>query len=171
MIKETGDPLHGAHILVVELGRSTLSADDGSYELNRLPPGRYQVIAHLDSVFNEEAQSIDVTAEETVTVNFMLSLSAQRYEISVTASEKQETPFESFSNVNSLHAYDLGGSHNVSLGEVFGRDRHVGGADRLDRIESGQRLHGSGREVRPDGPVPWHTVDDRAAQRLDACQD
>ena len=59
MIKKTGDPLHGAHILVVELGRSTLSADDGSYELNRLPPGRYQVIAHLDSVFNEEAQSID----------------------------------------------------------------------------------------------------------------
>ena len=53
LIKETGDPLHGAHILVVELGRSTLSADDGSYELNRLPPGRYQVIAHLDSVFNE----------------------------------------------------------------------------------------------------------------------
>ena len=123
-IKKTGDPLHGAHILVVELGRSTLSADDGSYELNRLPPGRYQVIAHLDSVFNADAQSIDVTAGETVTVNFMLSLSAQRYEISVTASEKQETPFESFSNVNSLHAYDLGGSHNVSLGEVL--DQNVG---------------------------------------------
>ena len=124
VIKETGDPLHGAHILVVELGRSTLSTDDGSYELNRLPPGRYQVIAHVDSVFNEEAQSIDVTAGETVTVNFMLSLSAQRYEISVTASEKQETPFESFSNVDSLHAYDLGGSHNVSLGEVL--DQNVG---------------------------------------------
>ena len=124
VIKETGDPLHGAHILVVELGRSTLSTDDGSYELNRLPPGRYQVIAHVDSVFNEDAQSIDVTAGETVTVNFILSLSAQRYEISVTASEKQETPFESFSNVNSLHAYDLGGSHNVSLGEVL--DQGVG---------------------------------------------
>ena len=124
VIKETGDPLHGAHILVVELGRSTLSTDDGSYELNRLPPGRYQVIAHVDSVFNEEAQPIDVTAGETVTVNFMLSLSAQRYEISVTASEKQETPFESFSNVDSLHAYDLGGSHNVSLGEVL--DQGVG---------------------------------------------
>ena len=123
-MKEIDSPLHGAHVLVIELGRSTLSEADGSYEFNHVPPGRYQVIAHLDSVFTDETQAVNVAAGETVTVNFTLGLSAQRYEITVTGGEKEEMPFESFNNVDSLHAYDLGGSHNVSIGEVL--DQKVG---------------------------------------------
>ena len=123
-MEEINSPLHGAHILVIELGRSTLSEADGSYEFNNVPPGRYQVIAHVDSVFTDETQAVDVVAGETTTVNFSLGLSAQRYEITVTGGEKEEIPFESFNSVDSLHAYDLSGSHNVSIGEVL--DQKVG---------------------------------------------
>ena len=123
-MKETGRPLHGAHVLVVELGRSTLSADDGSYKFDHLPPGLYQVIAHLDSVFTEAAKTVDVVTGETATVDFTLDLAAQRYEITVTGAEKQETAFESFSSVDSFHAYDLSLLHHVSLGEVL--DHKVG---------------------------------------------
>ena len=123
-MEEIDSPLHGAHILVIELGRSTLSQADGSYEFNNVPPGRYQVIAHVDSVFTDETQAVDVVAGETTTVNFSLGLSAQRYEITVTGGEKEEIPFESFNSVDSLHAYDLSGSHNVSIGEVL--DQKVG---------------------------------------------
>ena len=124
LMKETGDPLHGAHVLIVELGRSTMSADDGSYQFNRLPPGRYHVLAHLDSAFTEVDQAIDVVAGATATVNFTLGLKAQKYEMTVTGSGKEETAFESFSNVDSFHAYDLVASHNVSIGEVL--DQRVG---------------------------------------------
>ncbi len=123
-MEEINSPLHGAHVLVIELGRSTLSEADGSYEFNNVPPGRYQVIAHVDSVFTDETQAVDVVAGETTTVNFSLGLSAQRYEITVTGGEKEEIPFESFNSVDSLHAYDLSGSHNVSIGEVL--DQKVG---------------------------------------------
>ena len=123
-MEEINSPLHGAHVLVIELGRSTLSQADGSYEFNNVPPGRYQVIAHVDSVFTDETQAVDVVAGETTTVNFSLGLSAQRYEITVTGGEKEEIPFESFNSVDSLHAYDLSGSHNVSIGEVL--DQKVG---------------------------------------------
>ena len=123
-MEEINSPLHGAHVLVIELGRSTLSGTDGSYEFNNVPPGRYQIIAHLDSVFTDETQAVDVVAGETATANFTLGLSAQRFEITVTGGGKEEVPFESFNNVDSLHAYDLGGSHNVSIGEML--DQKVG---------------------------------------------
>ena len=123
-MKETGDPLHGASVLIVELGRSTLSADDGTYELDRVPPGRYHVISHLDSVFTEAAQVVEVQPDNTVTANFTLGLAQQRYEITVTASGKQETAFEAFNSVESYDAYDLAGSNDVSLGEAL--DQKVG---------------------------------------------
>ena len=123
-MEEINSPLHGAHVQVIELGRSTLSGADGSYEFKNVPPGRYQVIAHLDSVFTDETQAVDVVAGETTTANFTLGLRAQRYEITVTGGGKEEVPFEAFSNVHSLHAYELGGLHNVSIGEVL--DQQVG---------------------------------------------
>ena len=61
-MKETGGPLHGAIVLIVELGRSTLSGDDGAYEFDRVPPGRYHLVTHLDSVFSEAAKTVEVRA-------------------------------------------------------------------------------------------------------------
>jgi iron complex outermembrane receptor protein len=123
-MKETGSPLHGASVLIVELGRSTLSADDGTYSVDRVPPGRYHVISHLDGVFAEAAQVVDVQAGGTVTADFSLGLAQQRYEITVTSSGKEETAFEAFNSVESYDAYDLAESTDVSLGQVL--DQKVG---------------------------------------------
>lgn len=123
-MKETGGPLHGANVLIVELGRSTLSADDGTYEFDRVPPGRYHVISHLDGVFTEAAQLVEVQPDGTAAANFTLGLAQQRYEITVSASGKEETAFEAFNSVESYDAYDLAGSSDVSLGETL--DQKVG---------------------------------------------
>ena len=123
-LKETGDALHGASVLIVELGRSTLSGDDGGYELSRLPPGNYHVIAHLDSVFTEAAKQVTVAAGETATLDFTLALRDEKYSITVTSSGKEETTFESFNSVDSLDAYDLTFSRDVSLGEAL--DQKIG---------------------------------------------
>ena len=123
-MKETGGPLHGAIVLIVELGRSTLSGDDGAYAFDRVPPGRYHLVTHLDSVFSEAAKTVEVRAGGTATADFMLTLTAMHEEITVTASEKHETAFESFGSVDSFNAQELSLSRDVSLGEAL--DHKVG---------------------------------------------
>ena len=118
-MKETGGPLHGAVVLIVELGRSALSADDGAYAFDRVPAGRYHVVAHLDSVFNEAAKTVEVPAGGAATVDFTLALTALQDEITVTASEKQETTFESFSSVDSFNAQELTLARGAWLGEAL----------------------------------------------------
>ncbi len=123
-MKETGGPLHGAVVLIVELGRSALSADDGSYAFDRVPPGRYHLVAHLDSVFTEAAKTVEVRAGAEATADFTLALTSLHEEITVTASEKQETAFASFSSVDSFNAQQLSLTRDVSLGEAL--DHKVG---------------------------------------------
>ena len=123
-MKETGGPLHGASVLIVELGRSTISDDDGAYEFERVPPGEHHVIAHLDGIFTGAAKVVTVEAGVDVTADFLLELLPQRYEITVTSGEKQETAFEAFQSVESIAAYDLAESTVVSLGETL--DHMVG---------------------------------------------
>ena len=123
-MKETGSPLHGADVLIVELGRSTLSEDDGSYEFDKVPPGTYHVISHLDHIFAEAGKTVEIEEGTEASLDFLLSITAQKHEITVTASEHHETTIESFQDVESLDAYDLAESAAVSLGEVL--DNRVG---------------------------------------------
>ena len=123
-LRQTGDPLHRANVLIVELGRSALSSDDGSYRIDDVPPGRYQVVAHLDSLFTQAAKEVVVSAGGAATADFELGLQEQKYEVNVTASGEEQTAFESFSSVKSLDAYDLSFTRDVSLGEAL--DQQVG---------------------------------------------
>ena len=123
-LKETGDQLHGTTVVIVELGRTTLSDRDGSYSFDRVPAGRYHVIAHLDHVFSEVAKTVDVEAGQEASADFFLSLTGERYEITVTASDRHETSLESFQDVEAFNALDLADSTAVSLGEAL--DHKVG---------------------------------------------
>ena len=123
-MKETGGPLHGANVLIVELGRNILSDDDGGFTFDNVPPGTYHVVAHLDHIFSEAAKTVEVESGSAASVDFLLSLSTDRYEITVTASERHETTFESFQDVESLDAYELSELTAISLGEAL--DHRVG---------------------------------------------
>lgn len=129
-MKETGGPLHGASVLIVELGRSVISAHDGSFLFENVPPGQYHLAAHLDGVFTEAAKVVGVTAGGQANVDFMLELTTQRYELTVTASAKEETAFESFNAVDSLDAYNLAEQTDVSLGEALSNQVGTGVAKR-----------------------------------------
>ena len=123
-MKETGGPLHGASVLIVELGRSTLSDDDGSYEFDSVPPGNYHVVAHLEGIFTEGASLVTVAEGGKATADFLLELATLRDTITVTAGEKSETVFEAFQSVESVGALELAGTPDVSLGEML--DHRVG---------------------------------------------
>ena len=123
-LKASGDPLHGASVTLVELGRIAISQDDGSYRFQQLPPGRYTVEAHLDSLFTEASTTVTIEAGQTVEADFGLVLAPRQYEITVTGSEKRETTFESFQSVESIGPHELSQSTDVSLGEML--DHRVG---------------------------------------------
>ena len=119
-LAETGEPLHGAAVLLIELGRAATSDGQGRYHFDGVPPGRYSLLAHLDSIFTEDAKTITVTPGTASTLNFSLQLAVMKYQVNVTAGGEQQTAFESFQSVESLDSYDLAESVASSLGEVLG---------------------------------------------------
>ncbi len=123
-LKETGEPMHGASVLIVELERSTLTEHDGTYDFGNVPPGTYHVVSHLDHLFTEDARTVVVEPGKETSLDFLLSLEVERYEITVTASEKHETTFESFQDIESFDSFDLSETPAASLGEAL--DHRVG---------------------------------------------
>jgi iron complex outermembrane receptor protein len=123
----TSDPVHGATVAIVQLRRSVESDDDGVYEFRDVPPGVYDLTIHMDA-FSDERQRVQVSAGETATADFRLKLTAIRQQITVTASGREETTFDTFQAVSSLDSLELSSKTAPSLGEVL--DRQPGVAKR-----------------------------------------
>src|SRR4026207_1112146 len=60
--------IHGASVLIVELGRSTLTDAQGAFEFSNLPAGNYTVVVHLRGV-SVKQQKGQLNAGETTTLN------------------------------------------------------------------------------------------------------
>ena len=119
VLDESGNPLHGASVLVFELGRTTVTEPDGTYSLQDLPPGTYHVHAHMHSLFTDSDQVVQVAAGEDATLDFRLTISTVKEEIIVTGSAKPELVHESISSVDSFDAGHLAMLTNVSLAEAL----------------------------------------------------
>ena len=86
IMAETGDPLHAATVIILELDRSTETDDDGKYSFRNVPPGTYHLLAHVSSALTEVSERVDVTAGQTSQADFALHLAKMHESISVTAS-------------------------------------------------------------------------------------
>ena len=126
----SGEPLHGASILIEGLGRTTTSDGEGRFFFDNLPPGTYDLLAHLDSIFTEESELVTVAEGRTTRVDFALELRSVKYEITVTSEGREQSAFESFQSVDSLDSYQLNESIGASIGEVLGGNPGSGVAKR-----------------------------------------
>ena len=113
-----GLPLHSATILVVQLGRSAETNEDGEYEIRGIPPGRYDVVVHLHPLTDEKL-TIEVATGATVEANFGLRLSTLHESLTVTASGRAQTSLERFQSVAVLDSIKLVENGRGSLGEVL----------------------------------------------------
>ena len=123
-LKETGEPMHHVSVAIEDLGRSTVTEDDGAFEFEQVPPGTYHLVCHLDSLFTEVHTSVTIEPGATAEADIVLELLPRRYEVTVTGHEEHETVFEAFQSVESLGPYELAESANVSVGELL--DHKVG---------------------------------------------
>ncbi len=115
---ENGQPVHGATILLVQLGRVTDSTRDGSYQFSQVQPGRYDVVVH-SAALADERRSVEVSVGEVTTADFQLRIAPIRTEITVTASGSAQTTFEAFQAVNTMDAIDLAAKAHTSVGDVL----------------------------------------------------
>jgi iron complex outermembrane recepter protein len=122
-----GDPVHNVRVTIIQLKRSTETKEDGTYEFRDVPPGRYDVSAHLERT-PDILTKADLSAGETVTADFEIRLEAVREQVTVTATGSEETTFNSIQSVTIIGSLDLAKKNPISLGEAL--DHELGVAKR-----------------------------------------
>ena len=105
-LKDNGDALHHADILVTPLGRAVETNEDGNYEISNLPPGTYTIIAKMQAL-SDAKKTVVITAGSTVTADFALSFQAVREKVTVTATGREVELGDSFQSVTSRDAWEL----------------------------------------------------------------
>ena len=117
-LQATGDPLRGANVLVTPLGRGVETSEDGSYQISDVPPGKYEIMAHMHP-FSDLRRSVELAAGGAVTADFALIIAPIHEEVTVTAAGREQMPLETFQSVTSLELIDLAPKAASSLGEVL----------------------------------------------------
>ncbi len=118
--------MRNALVTIAQLKRSALTDAKGEFEFVAVPPGKYELIAHLDRV-PDVVKSIEVGAG-LLTVDFELTVAPVSEQVTITASGFMESLGASYQAVNSASALELAQKNTLSLGEAL--DNQTGIAKR-----------------------------------------
>jgi iron complex outermembrane receptor protein len=115
---DTGKPVHNVRVTIIQLKRSVETKEDGTYEFQNVPTGRYDVTAHMDFA-PDVVRTVQVGTGESSTADFQLELSSVREQVTVTATGSEETTFNSIQSVTIVGSQELAKKNPVSLGEAL----------------------------------------------------
>jgi iron complex outermembrane recepter protein len=174
-LSDSGKPIHNVLVTILQLKRTMNTDDNGKYEFQGVPPGRYDVIAHLDRV-PDSVQSVYLTTDGEATLDFRIELTGVREQVTVTATGTEQAVSSSIQSVEVIGSVDLAKKSTVSLGEAL--DGELGVAkrsfgpgtarpvirgfdgDRVLVLQDGNRIGGLGFQSGDHGePVNVLTVD------------
>ena len=113
----TGKPIHNALITILQLKRTVDTDNEGKYEIEGVPPGRYDIVAHLDRV-PDIVRTTDLRTGEN-TVDFQFELTGVREEVTITATGSEQAVSSSIQSVEVLGSIELAKKSPVSLGEAL----------------------------------------------------
>ena len=116
--------MHQVSVQISQLKRSTVTDNNGVYVFDKVPPGRYTVIAHQEG-FGDSSETVTLAAGSTATVDIQMQISGIKEQVTVTASGIEETAFESIASVSSLGSNDIASRAAVGLGEVLDNEAGV----------------------------------------------
>ncbi len=117
-LASSGDALHGARVLIINLGRSVLTDEAGHYTFEGVPAGEHDLLATREHL--QAARVLVTVADgEMAAVDFALALAAVHEEVTVTATGRETTAFDAFNNVQVLDSVDLAQNMAGNLGELL----------------------------------------------------
>jgi iron complex outermembrane receptor protein len=117
-LSSSGKPIHNVLVTILQLKKTVDTDDSGNYEFQNIPPGRYDVLAHLDRV-PDVVLSVTLTAGDTSTLDFQIELTAVQEQVTVTATGAQQAVSSSIQSVDVIGSVDLAKKSPVSLGEAL----------------------------------------------------
>ena len=118
-LAENGGPVDGALILVIGTGAFTFT-DDGAFEFTNVPAGTYDVIAQREQL-TAGFQTVTIDAGETAAVDFELSLSPVREEVTVTAAATvgAAATLQAFNAVSTVDSFEIAREAPNTIGEAL----------------------------------------------------
>ena len=124
-LEVTGEPVHGAVVLLIGLGQFTTTEGDGRYTIANVPSGTYQLLVEREHL-TAERQDITVGAGETVEASVTLALSPFHEQVTVTTSVRGgSTELEQFNAVTSLDSFELAKDMQGNIGEALQNEAGV----------------------------------------------
>src|SRR5687768_3938946 len=105
-LKAKSTAIHDAAVSIIELDRRTTTSADGAFEFSDVPPGTYELLAHVHA-FTDDRQRVTLQPGETAEVNFALTVAPYREQITVTASGREESTLEAFQSVIAIDSLEL----------------------------------------------------------------
>ena len=125
VLEENGEPLRGTLVLLIELGATATTNNDGRFEFQTVPIGEYQILAQRQHLATER-QRVSVTAGTTIEVDFSLALSPVHESVTVTVSPGGETTaLDAFNSVTSVDSVDLVKNISSRWGEILAKEPGV----------------------------------------------
>ncbi len=116
-LEPSGTPARNVVVTIAELRKWALTDEDGAFEFNDIPSGKYQIIAHLDRV-PDAAKTVAVTSGNQ-TIDFQLTLAPVSEQVTVTATGFTEAVGSSYQSVTSVGALELAQRNPISIGEAL----------------------------------------------------
>ena len=118
-LEATGDPVHGAAIVVLGARRSAVTGDDGRFEIVNVPAGTYEVIARREHLAAAR-QVVTVAAGGTADVALVMAMESLHEEVVVTgAAGGVSTAFDAFSAVASLDSVEIALNMGPTVADVL----------------------------------------------------
>lgn len=115
---DTGQPIHNVLVTIIQLKRTVGTNEQGQYEFQNLPAGRYDVQAHIDRV-PDVVRSIQIPAGANLTLDFQMQLSGLEEQVTITATGTEQTVSSSIQSVEVIGSVELAKKSPVSLGEAL----------------------------------------------------
>jgi iron complex outermembrane recepter protein len=124
---DSAKPVHNALVTILQVKRTVGTDENGKYEFQNVPAGRYDVVAHLDRV-PEVVRSADLSSGGETTLDFQIELSGVAEQVTITATGTEQAVTSSIQSVEVIGSVDLAKKSPVSLGEAL--DGELGVAKR-----------------------------------------
>ena len=124
ILSNSRNPIHAASVTILQLDRSVMTDENGRYEFAGIPPGTYDVVSHMHEL-TSQIRKIEAVSGQNLTVDFELSMIPIRYEITVTSSGREVTPFDSFQAVSTVDTIQLTEQSAFGLGDIVGNESGV----------------------------------------------